>query len=55
MMDGRVQIDGYFKVDLGVGDVFYIRSRPELSLKCMSLIMWIFPTSHLTRLTSSYQ
>lgn len=27
MIDGRVQIDGYFKVDIGIGDIFYVRSK----------------------------
>ena len=35
MIDGRVQIDGYFKIDVGIGDVFFVRSKPEYSLKCM--------------------
>ena len=38
IIDGRVQIDGYFKYDIGIGDVFYVRSKPDLSLKCMTLL-----------------
>jgi hypothetical protein len=36
MIDGSVQIDGYFKVDIGIGDTFSIKSCPEKSLKCIS-------------------
>ena len=38
MIDGSVQLDGFFKADLGIGDVFWVRSCPEKSLKCIHLI-----------------
>lgn len=38
MIDGSVQIDGYFKMDIGIGDVFFVRVKPELSLKCIRFI-----------------
>ena len=37
MIDGSVQIDGFFKHDLGIGDVFWVKSCPEKSLKCINL------------------
>jgi hypothetical protein len=35
MIDGKVQIDGYFKYDVGIGDQFFVRTNPEFSLKCI--------------------
>jgi hypothetical protein len=37
MLAGRVQIDGYFKLDIDIGDIFYVRAIPEFSLKCVQL------------------
>ncbi len=36
-IDGSLQIDGYFKHDIGIGDTFTVSSRPEYSLKCIRL------------------
>ena len=38
MIDGSIQIDGYFKMDVGIGDTFYVRSNPEFSLKCIHML-----------------
>lgn len=38
MIDGSVQIDGYWKYNVGIGDQFYVTCNPEFSLKCIKLI-----------------
>ena len=38
MIDGSIQIDGYQKIKIGMGDHFFVRSKPELSLKCIKLL-----------------
>lgn len=38
MIDGSVQIDGYWKYDIGIGDQFFVRAKPEMALKCMKLM-----------------
>ncbi|CDW73590.1 nad kinase domain-containing protein 1-like [Stylonychia lemnae] len=37
IIDGSVQIDGYFKYDIGIGDVFTVESCPQKSLRCIRL------------------
>ena len=37
MIDGRVQIDGYDRYDVGIGDMFYVSVNPEFALKCIQL------------------
>lgn len=46
MIDGSVQIDGYYKHEIGIGDVFFVRAKPELSLKCIRFVDWK-NTTHL--------
>lgn len=38
MIDGSIQIDGYFKLDIGIGDTFIVRAHPDFSLKCIKPI-----------------
>jgi hypothetical protein len=38
MVNGQLQIDGYFKMDLGIGDSFTVSSKPEYSLKCVKFL-----------------
>ena len=33
--DGKVYIDGNFRIDIGIGDRFYVDSKPEYRLKCI--------------------
>jgi hypothetical protein len=37
MINGGLQIDGYFKLDLGIGDNFTVSYDPENALKCIKL------------------
>ena len=37
MITGGLQIDGYFKMDLGIGDNFTVSYDPENALKCIKL------------------
>jgi len=39
MIDGSVQIDGYYKYDVGIGDQFFVRSNPEFQLKCIEMLI----------------
>lgn len=38
MICGSLQIDSYYRHDLGIGDVFTVKSGHENSLKCIQLI-----------------
>jgi hypothetical protein len=35
IIDGSLQIDGYFKLDIGIGDTFNVSSHPDNALKCI--------------------
>lgn len=37
MIDGSLQIDGYFKHDISIGDTFNLSSLPAHALKCVQL------------------
>lgn len=37
MLNGEVIIDGWFRVDLGIGDFYTMETGPEFNLSCMRL------------------
>ena len=39
LIDGRVFIDGHFTKDLGMGDSFYVDTKPEYCLKCVRFLL----------------
>jgi len=39
LLEGRVNIDGYFVHDLNVGDEFVVESKPEYRLKCVRFLV----------------
>lgn len=39
MINGGIQIDGYYKQDLGIGDTFTVSYSPEHALKCIKLLV----------------
>ncbi len=38
MINGGLQIDGYFKYDIGIGDIFTVSSNPNVALKCIQFL-----------------
>jgi hypothetical protein len=39
LIEGRVYIDGYFQMDIGLGDIFIVDSKPEYRLKCIKFLL----------------
>jgi hypothetical protein len=38
MINGSLQIDGYYKREIGIGDTFTVSSNPKNALKCIKFI-----------------
>jgi hypothetical protein len=38
MICGGIQIDGYFRYDIGIGDTFTVTSSVDHALKCINLL-----------------
>lgn len=39
MVQGRAYIDNCFSKDLGIGDTFFVDSKPEYRLKCIRFLL----------------
>lgn len=39
LLEGRVYIDGYFRKDIGMGDMFRVDSKEEYRLKCVRFLI----------------
>ena len=39
LVEGTVYIDGHYRRDIGLGDIFYVDSKPEYRLKCIKFLL----------------
>lgn len=39
LVEGTVYIDGYYRRDIGLGDVFVVDTKPEYRLKCIKFLL----------------
>jgi hypothetical protein len=39
LVEGKVYIDGYYKRDIGLGDMFTVDTKPEYRLKCIRFLI----------------
>ena len=39
LIEGRVYIDGHYKRDIGLGDTFFVDTKPGYALKCIKFLI----------------
>ena len=39
LIEGNVYIDGYYRREIGLGDVFVVDTKPDYKLKCIRFLL----------------